>query len=773
MATQIPARWEEWEPLMRDALMRAARRWVPTLLEQVFPPSLAAAGEEEAAGVQMNLEAILSATGTWQAIATEELTPLVIAFMAAQAWDVTTAREVDLTPLARAGASPAQTREAFEEAMNLLEEWGYASDQVDIVVTSQSWVEAMDAQVAVTPNKVVGMPETIYREAVTKLAEATKDGLGQFDRNLLVREVLDIDSEVGFERWNTRADRIARTETNRVINAATNEAARMEQQVTGEQLRKVWVATTDGRTRDAHFEADGQTVPLDGKFLIGGHEAEYPGDPNLPPHLGINCRCTTLLLGEGEALPDESDRQTERERAGGTRRDPAAEVRRRAERGVTRDRDNEHTITAAAKEGSMKRNWSGVLAPVDKPSGDGRVLDGDAALKFREFPLPLMFQKEQSVGHDTSVIVGKIEAGTVEGGAINATGVLFDTPEAVEAAALLEEGVIRPSVDLCDMVADYLLLDEDDNEVDPEDDNIDYAKVREEMHVKEATVMGATLVAKPAFAEAKIVLGEEVTGEEADTKTEIESLAASAAVATKFDAAAFTDPGLTGPTPLTVDGDRVFGHLAVWGTEHIGFPGKGITPPHSATDYALFHVSQVATDGGDVAVGRLTVGTGHAAARDGMNAAVEHYDSTGTTWAYVRAGEDEYGIWVAGIVNPDASEAQVRSGASAPLSGDWRRVGGNLELVAALSVNTPGFPVPRTFASADEETMSMVAAAVVPKMTKFDETVMAVREALRLEREEQARVAEAAKAEADARAEEARRMAASLLAANISRGVQR
>lgn len=768
--TYLPSTPTTWVDVTRDVIMRAADTWVNNLLPNLFPQPLTAAGEEQA--VPPNLEAILSASAEWQAVATQELTPVIIAFMAAQTWDVTHTREIDLTPLSRAGATPAETRAAFAEARSILERLGYDTEDIDVVITARTWVDEVTAQVAVTPNRVAGMPESVYREVVTKLGEATQEGASQFERNLIVREVLDLSTEGGFEAWNTRADRIARTETNRIVNAGTMQAARMEHQVTGERLRKVWVATTDPRTRDEHFAADGQTVPLDGKFLIGGHEADYPGDPNLPPHLSINCRCTTLLLGEDEPLPSEADRQTERERADGTRRNPQDEVQRRAARGVTRDRDNDHSMTAAAKEQNVKRNWSGLLAPIGKPSGDGRVIDDGAAIEFREFPLPLMFQKEQSIGHDTSVIVGKIEAGLVEGGAINATGVLFDTPEALEAAALLDEGVIRPSVDLCDMVADYIVKDADGNEVnldEPQDDtNVD--SLREELHVKEATVMGATLVAKPAFAEAKILLGEKEESDEA-AAGEIEALAASAAVATVFPASAFANPGLSRPTPLTVDGDRVFGHLAVWGTEHIGFPGKNITPPHSRTGYSMFHVSQVSTDEGEMAVGRLTVGTGHAEARDNMHAAVEHYDSTGTAWAYVRAGEDEHGIWVAGVVNPDAAASQVRAGASAPLSGDWRRVGGNLELVAALSVNTPGFPVPRTFSSEGDRALSMVAAAVVPRVSAFDETVMAVREALRQEREAEA-AADRSKADAQ-RASEARRLAAGVMALNLSSNLNR
>ena len=70
-----------------------------------------------------------------------------------------------------------------------------------------------------------------------------------------------------------------------------------------------------------------------------------------------------------------------------------------------------------------------------------------------------------------------------------------------------------------------------------------------------------------------------------------------------------------------------------------------------------------------------------------------HYDNTGTAVADVAVGEDEFGIWVAGAIRPGATPSQVEALSRSSLSGDWRRIGGNLELVAALSVNTPGFPL--------------------------------------------------------------------------------
>ena len=170
-------------------------------------------------------------------------------------------------------------------------------------------------------------------------------------------------------------------------------------------------------------------------------------------------------------------------------------------------------------------------------------------------------------------------------------------------------------------------------------------------------------------------------------------------------------------TPLRVTEDgRVYGHLAVWDSCHISHPDDCVSPPQSATGYAYFHTGAVLTaDGEEVAVGHLTMNTGHASQEKRALAALAHYDDTGTVAADVRAGEDAYGIWVAGAMRSKLSEEQVRSMRSAPLSGDWRRVNGNLELVAALAVNVPGFPVPRPSGRRSAgHTQALVASGMIP-----------------------------------------------------------
>jgi hypothetical protein len=208
----------------------------------------------------------------------------------------------------------------------------------------------------------------------------------------------------------------------------------------------------------------------------------------------------------------------------------------------------------------------------------------------------------------------------------------------------------------------------------------------------------------------------------------------------------FANPGFDAPTPLTITSDgRVLGHLASWDTCHVGITGDCVKPPRSNTNYAHFRTGEVETrEGTLVAVGQITMDTGHAGAEEGPQAAVSHYDNTGTGVADVSAGEDDHGIWVAGAMRPGVSEQQMYVlKATGALSGDWRRIGGNLELVAALAVNVPGFPIPRVeLAASVGRTISLTAAAVVtidPNALDADRVAVAVLAAMDQRKADEAR----------------------------------
>ena len=557
--------------------------------------------------------------------------------------------------------------------------------QIEWVLARPDWAPSFQRFMAEATNLVVGMPDNAFTEvqrALTKLSNTSK-----FEQQRAVRSFLSWEEEGGYRGWMRRAERIARTELHTARSAAMDKAAGWLAD-TGATVRKVWISAADERVRPDHVAANGQTVGYDEPFIVGGEQLWFPGDrENGSPGNTIACRCVVNYIDEGVGTVREREVENFEE---------LQDMLEKMKKAEQEEQDRARGLTAAGAVEGVE--WEGILAPVGEPSGDGRILAADGQYRFREFPLPLMWQETTLDGHDSARVVGSITEGEVKDGKITARGIVFASEEKV--LELLEAGVIRPSVDLCDMVAS---LDED----------------TDELVVEAATVMAATLVAKPAFENVHVTVG--------DTRMVPEDLVAAAAVDLgAYESHWFSDPSLEGPTPVTVTEEgRVFGHLALWDSHHVGMPGRRVNPPRSRSGYASFHQSTVVTERGRVAVGRLTVGGGHASARAGVRAAAEHYDETGTCWAFVRAGEDEHGIWVAGEVNHDADPVKVREGAQAPLSGDWRRVGAGLELVAALSVSTPGFPVRRESTNSVGEEYALVAAAAVEPVVSVEDVARA------------------------------------------------
>lgn len=205
----------------------------------------------------------------------------------------------------------------------------------------------------------------------------------------------------------------------------------------------------------------------------------------------------------------------------------------------------------------------------------------------------------------------------------------------------------------------------------------------------------------------------------------------------------FDNPMLTKRTPLTVEPDgRVFGHIAAWDECHRDYARQRecVLPPRSRQNYAPFHLGSVLTAEGDtIRVGKIVQDTSHASITLGYTAAVVHYDHTGDEIAVVRAGEDDYGLWVAGALVPEATPARVAKLRRSPISGDWRAVNGNLELTAALAVNVPAFPV---YAMDGDVRLALVAAGTVeppPDTYDDDESVRIISSLFASMREGQAR----------------------------------
>ena len=600
-----------------------------------------------------------------------------------------------------------------------------------------------------------GLPRAVYSDVRDLLKRSIAEGWGERKTKIELGRLLRVsrDKDETTSAYASRLRSAART-------AATANAA--ERMATSDLARKRgglrWMTVHDNRVRPSHVEADGQVQDLGHPFRIGKALLAYPGDPAGPPEETINCRCILI--------PTDSRRRPGQVRLRFATR---SDIERTAMRLSIEDTarrlgefselppTGEPAPAEPSEPSEPSGRWEGVIAREGEQTGDGRLIE-DGALRWDDLPIPLRVAFKDVGGHDGAEVCGRIE--TVErrdGGDIYATGT-FDLGSAVgtEAYRQVSERMSNGiSIDTDDVAfrimakadlpegsdPDLDSPDEAPDEPEPETDSEGRVKVASMSSSDEVTVIesarlrAATLVAVPAFATARIYAAEQVssTSSPAELDENVDSDAkpsssedarptssrdalTAAAIPTAPPEAWFKDPALTGPTALVIEDDgRVYGHIAAWGTCHIGQIGKCVEPPTSPSNYAYFRTGALQTaEGTSVAVGHLTMDTGHAGARDSANQAAAHYDNTGHVFADVAAGEDAYGIWVAGSLRAGITPDQVRVARSAPISGDWRTIRGSLELVGALAVNVPGFPVPRPQGLlASGEVKSLMASGVV------------------------------------------------------------
>lgn len=525
------------------------------------------------------------------------------------------------------------------------------------------------------------------------------------------------------------ATMLARTDLIGLANGGSIVAAR---EVLPEGATKTWLSSEDDRVRPTHEDADGQTVPIDAQFEVGDDLLDYPGDPSGSDEEVINCRCTVIYDEEpvtASVTHEEGDMSEVKLEVGA----PETRVPVMADGKVIGYLNEVPAVTAAVTDDEAPaddtaeppmQTWVSDVAFEGIATGDGRFIV-PGALTWRTPPLTLMAQTVTADGHDGAEVAGRMDAFfrddqvDMDGAAlpdgvtaIRAVGV-FDAGEVgMEIGRMVDDEVLRGvSVDLS--IDEWAFRDPATGEIlDPNEMNddqweqaffgeLDYAILKGE-------IMAATICPTPAFGDARIaVVASSREGRELTAKVwapirlrELHPLTASAAGMAPLAPPRewFTDPGLTELTPLTVTADgRVFGHVAPWNQCHVGNSNRCILPPRGG-DYSMFHLGTLTCDdGSEVSVGQITMDTGHASAKPGTSAraALAHYDNTGTAVADVRVGEDSFGPWMAGAIRPDLSAEKLRAFRAAKVSGDWRPVNGHHELTGILTVNQPGFPVPR------------------------------------------------------------------------------
>lgn len=181
-----------------------------------------------------------------------------------------------------------------------------------------------------------------------------------------------------------------------------------------------------------------------------------------------------------------------------------------------------------------------------------------------------------------------------------------------------------------------------------------------------------------------------------------------------------TDVDLSeGALNVTQEG-RLYGALAPLGVNHRAFAraGRRQEVPTSRVDYARFMGGWALTQSGKVPAGPITMDCGHAARfRPNGEVAPAHYENSCTVVGKIAVGFDrDLGVvWAAGALEPAATPDLVSRMLACRLSGDWQPHSdrsGWTELIAALLVPSPGFPMAHGGAAATYQGDALVASSV-------------------------------------------------------------
>lgn len=183
-----------------------------------------------------------------------------------------------------------------------VEEWATAfaveaADIVGDVVVDSATGQALRPGLNVTDQVITDLMERHIgrlQDLGPVVQASLRDALELAIRNQLTLDEVVREIQATGPLGETAARAIARTE----LTAATNGGMLTGWRRDGFPFKQ-WRALHDGRTRHAHLDAHGQTVPTEQEFEVGGYRAQYPGDPRLPIHLRINCRCYMDRVGEG------------------------------------------------------------------------------------------------------------------------------------------------------------------------------------------------------------------------------------------------------------------------------------------------------------------------------------------------------------------------------------------------------------------------------------------------------------------------------------------
>jgi len=143
-----------------------------------------------------------------------------------------------------------------------------------------------EAFISEMANKVTVFGDDVWQAAKTSLITGAQDGESIAELATRVEEVAQVKTK--------KAHVIAQTTVIAAINGGEWKQMMEAASAFDIQGMKEWEATEDSHTRPTHHAADGQRVPIDAHFVVGGSFLMFPGDPEGAPEEIISCRCTTL-----------------------------------------------------------------------------------------------------------------------------------------------------------------------------------------------------------------------------------------------------------------------------------------------------------------------------------------------------------------------------------------------------------------------------------------------------------------------------------------------
>ena len=133
-----------------------------------------------------------------------------------------------------------------------------------------------------------------YIQEATERAVANANGNDDYKMSRLIGCMMneeDVPKSVKRMFSDVRATEIALNETNWIYNWINHQNL-----VDKKQNTHTWVSMRDERVRVSHWEADGQTVPINEPFIINGYKMMFPLDDSMGAPIDeiINCRCVEL-----------------------------------------------------------------------------------------------------------------------------------------------------------------------------------------------------------------------------------------------------------------------------------------------------------------------------------------------------------------------------------------------------------------------------------------------------------------------------------------------